>query len=783
MKRAAPSGTRPTPTALAFQDAGVSSELSIVAPDIFRWRATRGARLGPDQSWCVPPGGSGAASVPSSARSPVLRLRSELASLEFQRKSLELSFTDVHGLEVFRTVPEAVKLHKTGAQVGFRLADRDLCLGLGATTGSFNKRGLRRELWNIDVLGHTGAIHPGVRSLYTSIPFLISLREGRAAGLFWDNPARQVWDIGAEVPEVCRISADVGELNLYFLLGPTLPAVLDQFTRLTGRMPLPPRWALGYHQCRYSYASRSELEAIAREFRQRRIPCDALYLDIDYMRGYRTFTFGSKFPKPREMTDHLAKAGFQTVAIADPGVKEDRNYALWRSGVAGEMFVRAPNGRTDYIGKVWPGEVRFPDFTDARVRSWWADEQAHFQRQYGIAGIWNDMNEPANFASPNKTLDEACLHRSDLEPRRHKELHNVYGLGMAQAAREGSLRARPDRRPFILTRAAYAGIQRSSAVWTGDNSSSWEHLEDSIQMLLNLSLSGVAFCGVDLGGFLDHCEGELLARWTQLSAFTPYFRNHSDKACRRQEPWTFGPEIERICRQAIELRYQLWPYLYGLFVEAHRTGAPIMRPLAWHFQNDPVAAQCADQFQLGESLLVAPILRRGQAARAVYLPVGEWFDFWTGQRFRGGQHILAHAPLDSIPLFVRAGSILCLDTVRPHLSGPWPKELTLHFWAGRPGEATYYEDDGISNDYLVGTAYSRQLALRESGRRRQVVFGPPLGQLHSRVRKWRCVLHDVPEPKRVECAGEALAAQYVPEARLLFFEVPNPSAEAEILIR
>lgn len=772
---------RPEATAFTFRDAGISSELSIVAPDIFRWRAARGATLGPDHSWCVPPGGSGA--TPAAPGSPVVRMRSELARLEFRRKTLELSFTDAGGLEVFRSVPEAIQFFKTGAQLGFRLADREICLGLGATTGSFNKRGLRRELWNIDVLGHTGAIHPGVRSLYTSIPFLISLREGRAAGLFWDNPARQVWDIGAEVGDVCRVSADVGEVNLYFLLGPTLAAVADQFTRLTGRMPLPPRWALGYHQCRYSYASRAELEEIAREFRERRIPCDALYLDIDHMRGYRTFTFGAKFPKPRQMTDCLAKAGFQIVAIADPGVKEDRRYALWKAGVAGEMFVRTPNGRADYIGKVWPGEVRFPDFTQARVRSWWADEQARFQRQFGIAGLWNDMNEPANFATPNKTLDEACLHGADSAAHRHKELHNVYGLGMAQASREGALRAQPERRPFVLTRAAYAGIQRSAAVWTGDNSSSWEHLEDSIQMLLNLSLSGVAFCGADLGGFLDHCEGELLARWTQLAAFTPYFRNHSDKACRRQEPWTFGPEIERVCRQTIELRYQLWPYLYALFVEAHRTGAPIMRPLAWHFQNDPVAAQCADQFQLGEALLVAPILRRGQAARAVYLPVGEWLDFWTGQRFRGGQHILAHAGLDMIPLFVRAGSIMVLDTVRPHLSGPWPTELTLHIWAGRSGEATYYEDDGVSNDYLLGAAYTRHITYREIGRRRQVRFGPPLGQLHSRVRNWRCVLHDVPEPKHLTLDRQPIPGQYVPEARLLFFEVPAAAAEQEVTIR
>lgn len=699
---------------------------------------------------------------------------------------------DCTGLEIFRCAALAVTDGQP--QITLKLADGESIFGLGESTGPLNKRGLIREFWNADVLGHASCIHPSLRNLYVSIPFALSLREGRAAGLFWDNPARQTWDIGCTEPDEFRLRAATGPLDLYLFLGPTPADVVARFTELTGRIPLPPRWALGYHQSRYSYASRAELERIAREFRRRKIPCDALHLDIHHMDGYCVFTFGKSFPRPREMLAKLAKQGFKTVAIVDPGVKDDPKFGVLKRGVAQRAFVKAPGGRRDFIGKVWPGKSRLPDFLNPRVRRWWAEEQAAFQR-LGLAGIWNDMNEPALFDSPGKTLPDDCVHqcgadtpvRCDslvelgdksvpLTPASHAAVHNLYGSAMAAASRAGALLATPDKRPFILTRSGYAGIQRHAAVWTGDNSSTWEHLAESIPMLLNLSLSGVAFCGADVGGFLDNCTGELLARWTQLAAFTPFFRNHANIDSRRQEPWAFGPRIEALCRDAITLRYQMLPYLECLFAEARRTGAPIMRPLLWHHPNDPAAVACEDQFLLGEGLLVAPILRPGATARSVYLPRGLWFDFWSGGLYEGGQHVVAEAVAEHIPVFIRAGAVIPTVAPRQFLAGERDATVNLHVWPHGRSEFTWHEDDGESLGYERGEVSPRQIEFVDRGTSRQLALGAAGGAFASRVETWRVILRSAPRNCRVWVNGERVNAQFDPTLGVCLFEVPNSPA-------
>jgi alpha-glucosidase len=695
---------------------------------------------------------------------------------------------DAGGLEVFRCT--SLNFAAASPQFTLRLADGESIFGLGESTGPLNKRGLIREFWNADVLGQASCIHPSLRNLYVSIPFALSLREGRAGGLFWDNPARQTWDIGCTEPTEFRLRAATGPLDLYLFLGPTPADVVARLTELTGRIPLPPRWALGYHQSRYSYASRVELERIAREFRRRKIPCDALHLDIHHMDGHRVFTFGKSFPRPRELLAKLARRGFKAVAIVDPGVKDDPKFGVLKRGIAQRAFVKAPGGRRDFIGKVWPGKSRFPDFLNPRVRRWWAEEQAAFQK-LGLAGIWNDMNEPALFDTPGKTLPDECVHRNrnlqvanptdaqaqacDYEAS-HAAVHNLYGSAMAAASREGALLAAPDRRPFILTRAGYAGIQRHAAVWTGDNSSTWEHLAESIPMLLNLSLSGVAFCGADAGGFLDNCTGELLARWTQLAAFTPFFRNHANIDSRRQEPWALGPHIEALCREAITLRYQMLPYLECLFAEAHRTGTPIMRPLLWHHPNDPVAVACDDQFLLGENLLVAPILRPGATARSVYLPRGLWFDFWSGGLYEGGQHIVAEAVAEHIPVFVRAGAVIPTTTPRQFLTGERDATVNLHVWPHGRSSFTWHEDDGESLGYKRGEVSTRLVEFVDRGTSRQLTLGAASGNFISRVETWRIVVRSAHRNHRVWVNGQRVETHFDPTLGVCLFEVPNSPA-------
>ncbi len=731
---------------------------------------------------------------------------------------------DSGGLEIFRC--SQFSLADAQPQLTLRLADGESIFGLGESTGPLNKRGLIREFWNADVLGQASCIHPSLRNLYVSIPFALSLREGRAAGLFWDNPARQTWDIGCTEPDEFRLraasragdfqspsvasssterrlqTAGTGDGSLYLFLGPTPADVVARFTELTGRIPLPPRWALGYHQSRYSYASRSELEHIAREFRRREIPCDALHLDIHHMDAHRVFTFGQSFSRPAEMLAKLARQGFKTIAIVDPGVKNDPQFGVLKRGLAQRAFVKAPGGKRDFIGKVWPGKSRFPDFLNPRVRRWWAEEQAAFQR-LGLAGIWNDMNEPALFDTPGKTLPDTCVHGCEadtavrfgpsaeaptgledksapLTPTPHAAVHNLYGSAMAAASREGALLAAPDKRPFILTRSGYAGIQRHAAVWTGDNSSTWEHLAESIPMLLNLSLSGVAFCGADVGGFLDHCTGELLARWTQLAAFTPFFRNHANTDSRPQEPWAFGSAVEAYCRDAIALRYQLLPYLNCVFAEARRTGAPIMRPLLWHHPNDPACVACDSQFLLGESLLIAPILRPEARVRSVYLPVGMWFDFWSGELYEGGQHVLIEAVPEHIPVFVRGGSVV--PTVAPRqFTGTEPDAVVnLHVWPNGRSAFTWHEDDGATLGYERGEFSFRPMEFVDRGKRRELSLGAASGTFASRVQTWRVVVRSADRAYRAWVNGQRVDSAFDPALGVFIFEVPNSAAPLRV---
>ena len=750
---------------------GMTVHARALAPDLFRFRVMKGRRLTGNSSWAVIPGNWPAPTVQLSATRSRVALKSAVGTLSISLNHGGWHVQDAHGLTLFSAGRQATAYEGTAPRLTLDLQEGESLFGLGETTGTFNRRGLIRDFWNSDVLGHAPAIHPALQQLYLSIPFAISLRHGRAAGLFWDNPARQRWDLGQTKPEYWQMGADSGELDLYLFLGPDVTGIASQYTRLTGTMPMPPRWGLGYHQCRYSYESADRVREIAREFRKRRLPCDALYLDIHHMDGYRVFTFGRSFPKPRRLIRELDAQGFKVITIVDPGVKNDRTFGVLQRGLRSEAFVKAPDGRKDFLGKAWPGVTRFPDFLNSRVRAWWGDEQAALL-DAGVAGIWNDMNEPANFARPDKTLDARCRHDTDFGPRRHSDVHNLYGMQMARASREGALKHRPDERPFVITRAGYAGIQRHALVWTGDNSSSWEHLADAVQMLLNLSVSGVPFCGSDVGGFLGNTTPELFTRWMQFAAFTPFFRTHTNLGTIPQEPWSFGPKVEAISRRFLQLRYQLLPYLYARFAEAGFTGAPIMRPLLWHYQNDPTAVACGDQFLLGRDLLVAPVLRQGAEARAVYLPNDVWFDFWTGERLAGGRHILAGAPAEIIPLYVRAGGILPMAESRDCV-GDADTMILLQCWPGAAGSQMWYEDDGHTNRHESGASLRRELATRTTGRTFHLEFGPTTGAFQSAVKTWRLILHGVRKGVRFRINGRAAAGSWIEENALFIADIPN----------
>ncbi|MCX7903585.1 MAG: glycoside hydrolase family 31 protein [Caloramator sp.] len=565
--------------------------------------------------------------------------------------------------------------------------------GLGEKTGHLNKKGYYYEMWNTD------DPRPHVESyvsLYKSIPFFITLRENLSFGIFFDNTFKTYFDMGKENRNYYYFAADDGNLDYYFIYGPKVKDVIEGYTYLTGKTPLPQLWTLGYHQSRWSYSPKERVLEIAKTFRDKDIPCDVIHLDIDYMDGYRVFTWDKvAFNNHRGMIKELKDMGFKVVTIIDPGVKKDKGYFVYEEGIKNGYFATDKDG-IPYVNEVWPGEALYPDFSDEAVRRWWAEKQK-IMFQDGVAGIWNDMNEPASFKGP---LPDDVQFKNDGRPTNHLEIHNVYGHLMSKATYEG-IKEYTQKRPFVITRACYAGTQKYSTVWTGDNHSFWEHLRMAVPMLLNLGLSGIAFCGTDVGGFQFDATGELLSRWVQLGCFTPLFRNHSCIHTRDQEPWAFDEKTEEINRKYIKLRYKLLPYIYDLMYQCELTGLPLMRPLFLHYQEDKSTYELNDEFLFGENILVAPVLEQGKSVRAVYLPEGNWIDYWTKEEHEGGKYILKEAPLDICPIFIKKGSIIPNFEEQNYVGEKKNSKLILDVY---PGDGVYYhyKDDGESFDYKEG---------------------------------------------------------------------------------
>jgi alpha-glucosidase len=567
--------------------------------------------------------------------------------------------------------------------------------GLGEKATRLDKAGMAFELWNTDPGGYGRGDDP----IYLSVPFVQAVVEGQVVGLFFDNTYRTWVDLGAETPGRLTYRAAGGEFRLYVMVG-TPAAVMARYTGLTGRMPLPPLWALGFHQSRWSYYPQARVLEVARGFRERRLPCDVIHLDIHYMDDYRIFTWDrERFPQPRKMLDTLHEQGFKALSMIDPGVKVDPGYFVYDEGVARDAFVKYPDGRR-FTGPVWPGNCHFPDFSDPAVRQWWGGLYGSLLDD-GVDAFWNDMNEPAIIAhNPEAREVPAILrHSKEGQGATHAEIHNVYGLLMVRASVEGVRRLRPDRRALLLTRSGWAGVQRYALHWTGDNTSTWDHLRLSISMVLNLGLSGIAFTGPDVGGFTGGPPPELYARWMQLGAFTPFYRAHSMIGSPDQEPWAFGPEVEAVARKALELRYRLLPYIYTAVWQSTQNGVPIMRP-AWYDDPGNAALHAVDdQFFFGDALFVAPIVEQGAVRRRVTLPAGAWFDFWSGERHEGGQVAEVDAPLDAIPLFVRGGAVIPLWPVQQYVGEKAVDALEARvFWSEGEYESALYEDDGVTPD-------------------------------------------------------------------------------------
>jgi alpha-glucosidase len=476
----------------------------------------------------------------------------------------------------------------------------------------------------------------------------------------------------------------------------------------------------------------------------------------------------------------LREMGFHAVSIVDAGVKVDAHYPVYTEGRARSLFCKTPQGN-DYENVVWPGICTFPDFTNPETRTWWG-EQHRPLLDAGVDGIWCDMNEPGLFVPPNSTMPPDVVHPGGGKAQLHIQVHNAYGSLMAQAAREGLLRLRPERRPFVISRAGYAGIQRHALLWTGDNSSTWEHLTMSLSELQNLGLSGVGWAGVDIGGYYGDTTGELLARWTEFGIFQPFCRNHSEKTTRRQEPWLFGEPYESISRDMLKLRQRLLPYLYTLFEECHRTGAPILRPLFWAYPDDTATYSMDDEFLCGDALLVAPVTRPGVEYRHVYIPAGSWFHFWTGTRVDGPAHILAHAPLGRPAIYVRANTALPLWPEMNHVGQREADPLTFVLYPGEgSGTAPFYEDAGDGYEYLNGVSARRAITCEVEAGNIRVTVGEQEGTFVPARRHTRLELREIAsEPKAVRAGKASAAWRYDPEQRRLIVDL-HETASSQLI--
>ncbi len=510
------------------------------------------------------------------------------------------------------------------ANASLKVAEGISLYGGGEVTGPLLRNGQYVKLWNTD----TGAYGvEGGKRLYQSHPWVMGVRkDGTAFGIVFDSSWKS--ELYTNSDEI-KFNTEGALFRVYIIDRESPQAVLKGLSELIGTIKMPPRWSLGYHQCRFSYGSEQRVREIADTFRQKNIPCDVIWMDIDYMDGYRVFTFDKKnFPNPKKLNDDLHNKGFHSVYMIDPGVKVDPNYSIYQSGTANDVWVKKPNGE-EYHGKVWPGDCTFPDFTSPDVRKWWANLYKDFLAT-GLDGVWNDMNEPA--VNDNElpeaqrlgTMPYDTPHRGggNLPAGSHLLYHNAYGRLMVEASLNGIMAANPNKRPFLLTRANLLGGQRYAATWTGDNWAGWDHLKLSVPMSLTLGLSGQPYSGPDIGGFLNNTDKDLWANWLGFGVFLPFVRGHACAGTNDKEPWAFGEEIEKTSRIALERRYRMLPYLYTLFYEAANTGMPIMAPVFFADIKDPKLRREQEAFLMGENVLVIPSFAKNPS-----LPSGIWEEF------------------------------------------------------------------------------------------------------------------------------------------------------------
>ena len=715
-------------------------QITALRDDIVRVRVGPAGQLPEDVSWAVLPASRSASiGVTQDSSGAAVGFKTAKLHVLIRRDTMELSVTDQQGHPVVEQLPgRPIEYNGAAFRVFMKSPEDEHYFGLGDKPGPLDRRNEAFVDWNTDAFGWQESTDP----IYKSIPYFMTFRKGMAAGVFLDNTWRASFEFNKLYRDGYSFGSEGGPLDMYVLYGPEPKQVVEEWAWLTGTVPLPPMWSLGYQQSRYSYYPEVEVRRIAGMLRSARIPSDVIWLDIDYQFKNRPFTVDpERFPHFDQMLKDLKAEHLKTVLITDLHIADLPNagYKPYDEGAAGDHFVKNADGST-YAGVVWPGKAVFPDFTQKASRDWWGTLYADFVNR-GAAGFWNDMNEPAIFQVRSKTMPDDVQHRIE-EPgfitrtASHLEVHNIFGMQNTRGTFEGLLKLQPNLRPFVMTRASYAGGHRYAVTWTGDNSSNWSHLRQTVPQLLNLGLSGFAMAGVDVGGFAASPQPELLTRWLEVAAFQPIDRDHTAIGTKPQEPWENGtPEDVNLRRRYIEERYRLLPYLYTTAEEMSRTGLPINRPLFLEFPNGSVDGEPLDlansgAFLLGHDLLVAqsPFPDEVDDYTVGLPPVG-WYDYWTGARVDASTgrkaidnsavvqpEVRIHRTLDTLPVYVRAGAIVpeqpLVESTDERPQGP----LTLRVYPptaiGNDCEGSLYLDDGVSYDFKKGQFLREKFSCR-----------------------------------------------------------------------
>ncbi len=680
-----------------------------------------------------------------------IKLKTELLVLEITKNPVRFTFKNHEGAIIneddsnFGTsiIGEQITTYK-------KLQEGERFIGMGEKTGPLDRRGSGYQHWNTDSFGYHSSADP----LYCSTPFYIGVHHHLAYGIFLNNSHKSHFNFGASNDRFSSISADAGDMDYFFIYEQSVAGILKNYALLTGFTKLPPIWSIGYQQCRYSYYPDLEVMQVARTFREKNIPADVIVLDIHYMEKYKIFTWDNKnFSNPKELLAYLHDLGFHVVVMCDPGIKIEEGYDAYHTGKEQDVFVKYPDG-SYYSGSVWPGLCHFPDFTKPETRKWW-QENLDSYAQIGVDGYWNDMNEIATWG---QMLPELIEFDFEGDPATGRKGRNVYGMQMSKATFEGAKANLKGKRPFNLTRAGFAGIQRYAAVWTGDNVASDEHMMLGVRLVNSLGLAGVAFAGYDVGGFVGNASEHLFARWCQIGAFAPFFRGHTMINSRDSEPWAYGEQVEEISRNFIKLRYKLMPYLYASFYETSQSGIPVARSLAidYTFDANIYNGQFENQYLFGQSILVAPV-ESYKTLTKVYLPKGKWYELFTDTQYDGNQQIVAECGIERLPVFVKASAIIPVSSKAHTNTKNLGDTIEIHVYAGEEENSfLYYEDDGETYQFEQGKFHKRLIEYNPQSK--SIIINKAEGQYASRFKHLHVCFHGF-DANQFDVEGEHMIAE------------------------